>query len=353
MSTERTSLVIKTGPGTGPAGSGPSRPAAKDQVPVGGEHVVRIRLGGGSGGGEIEGGADLDMGSGERTPVAIRSPDAADGRRSCTVVIAAPPRTSKVAVAGSRQSDFEPPSGKKSVTVYLQPWTSTPVRAPAETDVSGKSESGGTTMLIKPEEEPELFYRSSGGSASSTTGSEAADSGTCSDLDNTSPRPADWRRPRRAASDEDISSATDSLSDHDHDHEHDRDDQTSPFNDSKKSKSHRSPARPPDKDDYLVFHLNEKDFDKCPSRISEEQTTFAGRRSLEGESATIRSARGTIRGVKNRVRAGIATFLSINTTKNRSHQSCCHCCSADCGKRIVHKNLCTVLSAPEKNGIIM
>ncbi|XP_044747823.1 glutaredoxin domain-containing cysteine-rich protein CG31559-like [Coccinella septempunctata] len=73
-------------------------------------------------------------------------------------------------------------------------------------------------------------------------------------------------------------------------------------------------------DKYYDFHLNENDPSDAivPSKNVEEDETFAGYKDLMGDGAsTIRSAKGTVRGVKNRVRAGIATFLQINSnTKN-------------------------------------
>jgi len=74
------------------------------------------------------------------------------------------------------------------------------------------------------------------------------------------------------------------------------------------------------------FFLHEKDFEEhstgedSTSLVSEED--FAGikdqwtRTIPEDGSLTIRSHRGTIRGVKNRVRAGIATFLRDPSFKN-------------------------------------
>lgn len=83
-----------------------------------------------------------------------------------------------------------------------------------------------------------------------------------------------------------------------------------------------------DTDKYYDFHLNEKEFDddktiksvnlsKSDSVVNEVEF-FAGVKDYKNEElpSTIRSSKGTIRGVKNRVRAGIATFLQIqNTTK--------------------------------------
>ena len=68
----------------------------------------------------------------------------------------------------------------------------------------------------------------------------------------------------------------------------------------------------------VIFHINERD-DIPPNPIFDEN--FAGARVLNSEpcsnssTSTIRSHRGTIRGVKNRVRAGIATFLRDQKAK--------------------------------------
>lgn len=74
-------------------------------------------------------------------------------------------------------------------------------------------------------------------------------------------------------------------------------------------------------DRFLHFHLNENNFDDEKSKqTAVDDDTFAGLKSLAEKNtpaATIRSAKGTVRGVKNRVRAGIATFLNTNITKVR------------------------------------
>lgn len=77
-----------------------------------------------------------------------------------------------------------------------------------------------------------------------------------------------------------------------------------------------------DTDCFYDFHLNEHAVDDCPAvapvgkSSSPTDESFAGYKDLLGSdgSSTIRSAKGTVRGVKNRVRAGIATFLQINST---------------------------------------
>ena len=76
-----------------------------------------------------------------------------------------------------------------------------------------------------------------------------------------------------------------------------------------------------DETQMVLFHINEKD-DIPPNPVFEED--FAGVRVLSrsepcssSSTSTIRSHRGTIRGVKNRVRAGIATFLRDQQAKVR------------------------------------
>ncbi|XP_046826947.1 putative uncharacterized protein DDB_G0282133 [Vespa crabro] len=78
-----------------------------------------------------------------------------------------------------------------------------------------------------------------------------------------------------------------------------------------------------DDDRFYKFHLNELRHDnedsnkepKEPGTLGEKETDecFAGYKILEREA--IRSAKGTVRGVKNRVRAGIATFLQKPSSK--------------------------------------
>ncbi|CAI6348369.1 unnamed protein product [Macrosiphum euphorbiae] len=72
-------------------------------------------------------------------------------------------------------------------------------------------------------------------------------------------------------------------------------------------------------DQYYSFHMNENVFDEVDAAAvataaSPSDDTFAGCKTV-ATSDTIRSAKGTIRGVKNRVRAGIATFLQPKTNK--------------------------------------
>lgn len=73
-------------------------------------------------------------------------------------------------------------------------------------------------------------------------------------------------------------------------------------------------------DQYYSFHMNENVFDEVDASVAAAAAagtandTFGGCKS-EASCDTIRSAKGTIRGVKNRVRAGIATFLQPKTNK--------------------------------------
>lgn len=75
-------------------------------------------------------------------------------------------------------------------------------------------------------------------------------------------------------------------------------------------------------DKYISFHINECVLDvikEHPSKntSSNEDDSFAGYRDIRAPSSAssaIRSSKGTIRGVKNRVRNGIATFLQMQQT---------------------------------------
>ncbi|XP_004922689.2 glutaredoxin domain-containing cysteine-rich protein CG31559 [Bombyx mori] len=96
-----------------------------------------------------------------------------------------------------------------------------------------------------------------------------------------------------------------------------------------------------DTDKFYDFHLNEKQFDendslksvsvsKVDSEVSDLEY-FAGVKDFKNEDmpSTIKSSKGTIRGVKNRVRAGIATFIQMqNTTKSYKEK--------DAGKVVVY-----------------
>ncbi|XP_053616110.1 glutaredoxin domain-containing cysteine-rich protein CG31559-like [Plodia interpunctella] len=97
-----------------------------------------------------------------------------------------------------------------------------------------------------------------------------------------------------------------------------------------------------DTDKFYDFHLNEKQFDEKPPVKSvsvsgksdcdgSEVEFFAGIKDYKAEEApsTIRSSKGTIRGVKNRVRAGIATFLQMQSTTKSYKEK-------DAGKVVVY-----------------
>ncbi|CAG9782255.1 unnamed protein product [Diatraea saccharalis] len=98
-----------------------------------------------------------------------------------------------------------------------------------------------------------------------------------------------------------------------------------------------------DADKYYDFHLNEKQFDDVKSVSSVSVTAksecengtdmeyFAGIKDYKNEEmpSTIKSSKGTIRGVKNRVRAGIATFLQMQSTTKSYKEK-------DAGKVVVY-----------------
>lgn len=69
-------------------------------------------------------------------------------------------------------------------------------------------------------------------------------------------------------------------------------------------------------DSFMKFHISEKRSIGFPDEKKDEDT-FAGRRYVGVDCSTIRSTKGSIRGVKNRVRAGIATFLQMKDSKVR------------------------------------
>jgi hypothetical protein len=82
----------------------------------------------------------------------------------------------------------------------------------------------------------------------------------------------------------------------------------------KRSTSKKSTSSQVQHHQEIQFFINENniddDFDAdVVSLAQEEQEVFAGVKKVQDGSLTIRSHRGTVRGVKNRVRAGIATFL--------------------------------------------
>lgn len=73
-------------------------------------------------------------------------------------------------------------------------------------------------------------------------------------------------------------------------------------------------------DKFYNFHINERDTtpegdddieEPEPEPVHDTEETFAGFKDIQSGNSTIRSAKGTVRGVRNRVRNGIATFLKI------------------------------------------
>lgn len=60
----------------------------------------------------------------------------------------------------------------------------------------------------------------------------------------------------------------------------------------------------------MRFHLGDREEEE-----QGDEETFAGTKCLGVDCSTIRSSKGSIRGVKNRVRAGIATFLHMTSSK--------------------------------------
>lgn len=85
-------------------------------------------------------------------------------------------------------------------------------------------------------------------------------------------------------------------------------------------------------DNFYNFHLNENNLSYMlntsdKSIYDTNEDSFAGYRDLttayspSSGSSTIRSNKGTIRGVKNRVRNGIATFLQMNHANIKVHNN--------------------------------
>lgn len=70
-------------------------------------------------------------------------------------------------------------------------------------------------------------------------------------------------------------------------------------------------------DKFYTFHINENvnDIPDLPA-IQKDNVSFAGYEDISSGTSTIRSSKGTIRGVKNRVRNGIATYLQMHHTIN-------------------------------------
>uniref|UniRef100_A0A182QEH2 Glutaredoxin domain-containing protein n=1 Tax=Anopheles farauti TaxID=69004 RepID=A0A182QEH2_9DIPT len=88
-------------------------------------------------------------------------------------------------------------------------------------------------------------------------------------------------------------------------------------------------------DRYYKFHLNERATggtdgghaqpgpaspETVLSSALDDDESFAGLKDLSNGTATIRSNKGTVRGVKNRVRNGIATFLQMQQTGLKNYK---------------------------------
>lgn len=68
-------------------------------------------------------------------------------------------------------------------------------------------------------------------------------------------------------------------------------------------------------DNFYKYHINENlSYDAFKMTHDESDESYAGLKNLKSGSSTIRSKNGTIRGIKNRVRSGISTFLQMQQT---------------------------------------
>ncbi|EFA01871.1 glutaredoxin domain-containing cysteine-rich protein CG12206 [Tribolium castaneum] len=191
---------------------------------------------------------------------------------------------------------------------------------------------------------PYFFYNVM--SSGQTSPSDTLDSGTCSDLDGTPP-------PKKNTSVTLIQhQRTASLTDSDNDSCDSGKASPKPLpqtllQDIRKSvvvksyeerKEEQKEVKPIlDTDMFYKFHLNEhvSEDNDVPKVVEDE--TFAGYKDLLGDgAATIRSAKGTVRGVKNRVRAGIATFLQINSVAKNYKEK-------DAGKVVVYTTTMGIL----------
>lgn len=103
---------------------------------------------------------------------------------------------------------------------------------------------------------------------------------------------------------------------------HHNNNNTNGHNDNMSASSVPSANKTYENDKYYKFHINECVSDEAANEaraaqaIIREDDTFAGYRDISARVpvSTIRSSKGTIRGVKNRVRNGIATFLQMQQT---------------------------------------
>ncbi|XP_058819769.1 uncharacterized protein LOC131682356 [Topomyia yanbarensis] len=93
-------------------------------------------------------------------------------------------------------------------------------------------------------------------------------------------------------------------------------------------------------DKFYKFHMNENSnlqerangraANSCSSSVIDDDESFAGFKDLTSGTSTIRSNKGTVRGVKNRVRNGIATFLQMQQANMKNYKE------KDAGKVVVY-----------------
>ncbi|XP_055524069.1 uncharacterized protein LOC129717863 [Wyeomyia smithii] len=95
-------------------------------------------------------------------------------------------------------------------------------------------------------------------------------------------------------------------------------------------------------DKFYKFHINEHSNlpperssinghgNSCSSSVIDDDESFAGFKDLTSGTSTIRSNKGTVRGVKNRVRNGIATFLQMQQANIKNFKE------KDAGKVVVY-----------------
>ncbi len=78
-------------------------------------------------------------------------------------------------------------------------------------------------------------------------------------------------------------------------------------------------------DKFYKFHINESVLnviDEISPQNVQADESFAGYKDINSRTSTIRSSKGTVRGVKNRVRNGIATFLQMQHSNVKVSQIC-------------------------------
>ena len=75
-----------------------------------------------------------------------------------------------------------------------------------------------------------------------------------------------------------------------------------------------------------VFHMSMKTCNGVSPTPAAEEPTFAGRRDVRDPRSLhekqIVSAKGTVRGFKNRVRAGIVTFIDASSSSLKVRRTC-------------------------------